>query len=197
MSLLDSTIDPEDLSSTSSESAATRTSTVATAGAVVVVVLVDAVVVVEAEVVVVEVVAGLVDVVVVLVEVVVLVVDVVAAPVWYSTCSRAAPVALPSKASATRRPVPVMMTASALPLAHPGRLTISWTIAEMSADCCAGPAAPTVVHEGGLQATVAAVRARPETLPEALVKVGALSVACPARVRSVASVVASSTVNWT
>ena len=43
----------------------------------------------------------------------------------YSTCNRGAPVESPSKDSATRLPVPVIMITSELPLDQPTRLVIS------------------------------------------------------------------------
>ena len=81
-----------------------------------------------------------------------------APPLVYSMWSKGAKV--PSKASAVRRPVPVIWTARALPWTQPGRLTIAWTRAAMSGVCCAAVLALTVDHAGGFQGTEAVVRAR-------------------------------------
>ena len=54
-------------------------------------------------------------------------------PIAYSTCSSGAPDGSPSYDSATRRPLPLMITANALPDAHPDRLTISWMTGTRSA----------------------------------------------------------------
>src|SRR5467141_2653900 len=76
-----------------------------------------------------------------------------------ATCSNAAAPAFPSYAQATRRPVPVMMTASAFPLDHPGRLTISWTSAERSGVRSLAPTSPAV-QDPGVQVTTLEVRGR-------------------------------------
>ena len=103
---------PVAASSASSAFAATRTSTVrGTGGAIVV----------EVTVVLVLLLVG--DVVVLLVDLVVSVV-VVIVPSAYWTCSSGAALGTPSRASATRLPVPVTMRARALPLVQPGRATI-------------------------------------------------------------------------
>ncbi len=97
----------------------------------------------------------------------------------YSTCSKGAAAAAPSQASATRSPVPVMMMASELPLAQPGRLTISCMTEAMSGVCWSGPASPFVVQGGGDQETVAAVAGREEIFPPDEVNVAALSTSSP------------------
>jgi hypothetical protein len=95
-------------------------------GSVVVVDVVGAaVVLVDMDVVVVLAARLVVEVVVVVVVVVGGGVVVVVAPVAYSMCSSGAPAGSPSYDSATRLPVPVMITTSALPLDHNGRSTIS------------------------------------------------------------------------
>jgi hypothetical protein len=68
---------------------------------------------------------------VVLVDVVVSVV-VVIVPLAYSTCSSGAALGSPSRDFATRLPLPVTMSARALPLVQPGRATISCTTASRS-----------------------------------------------------------------
>jgi hypothetical protein len=168
-------------------------------------VVVDAVVVVGAVVVVDVVVVGgsvvvvllVVDAVVVVGSIVVVVVLVVVAPPSvYSTWRRGAAAGPTSHATAHRFPVPVTMIASALPLAHPGRPTISCSTAFSSGVCCPGPAAPTTDHDGGLHVAVAAVRGRDDTLPVAVVNAVALSAAVPASVSVGTPPSVSSTVNW-
>ncbi len=102
----------------------------------------------------------------------------------------------PSYARAVRCPVPVMMIASAFPLAQPGRFTISWITLERFGVRWFGPASPTSVHGTGDQFTAAVVRGREETLRLELVKVPGLSAACPFRTRFVASLCVSSASNW-
>ena len=63
-----------------------------------------------------------------------------------------------------------------LPLAQPGRETISWMIEEMSGVTCL---ALTVVQGGGFHGTEAAVAGRLEMLELADVKVRGLVAACP------------------
>src|SRR4051812_23588666 len=72
-------------------------------------------------------------------------------PVVYSRWRRGAPAGLLSQARAVRWPVPVMIRASALPLAQPGRLTSSWAIAVRSGLRWFGPASPISVQGGGDQ----------------------------------------------
>src|SRR4029079_1927020 len=90
----------------------------------------------------------------------------------------------------------VTMSASALPLAQPGRLTTSCTTAVRSGVCCAAVTAPAV-HAGGDHVTPAAVGGRDETLEEALVNVAALSPACARMFSVVASDWDSSATNCT
>ncbi len=118
-------------------------------------------------------------------------------PARYSTCSKGAPAASPLYDSATRLPVPVMINASELPSAQPGRLTISWMTEVRSGVCWSGPASPLVVQAGGDQDTAAVVLARLEMLPSTLSKVSGLGAACPSMVRLVAPESVSSTWNWT
>ena len=54
-------------------------------------------------------------------------------PVWYSMWRMGG--AVPLKDSAVRVPVPVMMMTRALPVAHPGRLMISWMMKDRSGVC--------------------------------------------------------------
>jgi hypothetical protein len=112
-------------------------------------------------------------------------------------CSTAVIAAPLSKASAVRVPVPVKISAMALPEVHPGRLTISWTMALRSGVRWAAVRAPTVDHPGGDHGTEAVVRAREETLFVAVVKVAALSAAWPRTVTEEAPVVDSSAWNCT
>jgi hypothetical protein len=118
-------------------------------------------------------------------------------PRSYSIRSQGALSALASYAVATLWPLPVMMRTSALPLAQPARFTISWMTPARSGVRSAGPATPSVAHDGGDQGTAAPVRGRVETLPEALVKVTAWSLACPSMMSAVGSEVGSSTWNCT
>src|SRR6185369_2765344 len=85
---------------------------------------------------------------------------VVVVTIVYSTRSSGAASGSRSYASATRWPLPVMMSASALPLVHPGRFTISWTTPVRTGVRWAVPAVPTVGHDAGDQGTAAAVRGR-------------------------------------
>ena len=56
-------------------------------------------------------------------------------PAAYSTRSKGAWLWFPSKDSAVRSPVPVMMMTMELPLDHPGRFTISWIIEAIPGVC--------------------------------------------------------------
>ncbi len=94
-------------------------------------------------------------------------------------------------------PVPVTISESALPSVQPGRSTISCSTEARSGVCWSTPRAPTVGQPAGLQATAAAVRVRPETSFDAVVKPGASSVACPAMVRLAGAVCGSSVSNCT
>src|SRR5262245_16712430 len=87
------------------------------------------------------------------------------------------------------------MRAIALPLTQLERLTISWITALRSGVRWSVPAWP-VVHAFGTHATGAVVRGRVETLFEVVVKVGALSSACPLIVRLVAPLSVARAVNW-
>ena len=84
---------------------------------------------------------------------------------------------MPSNASAVRLPVPVTMTARALPLAQPGRPTISRTTDERSGVRWSGPCTCFVGHGGGTHATLAPVRGRDETSNALEEKVAGLSAA--------------------
>ncbi len=95
-----------------------------------------------------------------------------------------------------RCPVPVMMIASAFPLAQPGRLTTCWITLLRSGVRWFGPASPTSVHGAGDQFTAAAVRGRDEMSNAVVVNVPALSAACPCRTRFVGSLCTSSASNW-
>jgi len=98
-------------------------------------------------------------------------------------CSKGAVVGLPSQLSAEREPqfaegtpsVHRMTNTMLLPLAHPGRLAISWTMAARLGESYTVPA----VHAEGVHCTAAVVRGRLEMLPMAVVKVVALPAACP------------------
>ena len=70
----------------------------------------------------------------------------------------------PSNDWADRLPLPVMITVSALPGAHPGRLTTSWITDARFGVSWSGPEAPTGCHGGTGQATEAVVRGREEML---------------------------------
>ena len=104
-------------------------------------------------------------------------------------CNRGAADALPSNAVAVRRPLPVTMIARELPLAQPGRFTISWTMAARFGVRWFGPTSFTTGHGGGVHPTVAAVLGRVEMLRLAAANAGAFSLACPPMVREVASLV--------
>jgi hypothetical protein len=82
------------------------------------------------------------------------------------------------------------ISASAYPLRHPARPTISCTTLERSDVCCD---VPTVVQDAGAHVADAWVRTRFETLRVALENVAALSVASPRTVSDVVSVFVSST----
>jgi hypothetical protein len=112
-----------------------------------------------------------------------------------SMWSRGAAAALPSHESAVRLPVPVTMIARELPLTQPGRFTISWMMAARLGVLWPGPTSFTTVQGGGVHPTVAVVLARVEMLRVVVVNVGALSLACPARVREATSVDTSSVRN--
>src|SRR6266576_2679381 len=118
-------------------------------------------------------------------------------PVVYSTCRSGAPAGLLSQARAVRWPVPVTIIASALPLAQPGRMTISWTTAVRSGVRSFALASPITVQGTGDQLAEAVVRGRVETLPFALVKVAGLSAARPWIDRLVTSLCVSFDSNWT
>src|SRR2546422_11457428 len=87
------------------------------------------------------------------------------------------------------------MIASALPLAQPGRFTISWSTALRSAVRWFAPTSPRV-HATGAQLAEAVVRDLVETSPLEPEKVAALSAACPRIVRLVASLCDSLAANW-
>jgi hypothetical protein len=94
-----------------------------------------------------------------------------------------------------RRPVPVTIITSELPLVQPGRSTISLMTGARSGVRWLGPISFTTLQGGGDQPTLADVLGLWEMLRAALVKVGALSLACPAMVRETAPVVTSSARN--
>src|SRR5512139_528798 len=96
---------------------------------------------------------------------------------------------------AVRWPVPLTTTTIALPLAHPGRAVISLTSAERSGVRCNGPRSSTTIQGFGAHATAFVVVGRAEMLFAAVVKPGALSVACARIVSAVASLWASSAQN--
>ena len=75
-----------------------------------------------------------------------------------------------------RWPVPVTITTSAFPLAHPGRLTISWMSAASSGVRWLAPTWPAA-HAAGAQLAQADVRARVDMFPDPELKVAALSAA--------------------
>jgi hypothetical protein len=102
----------------------------------------------------------------------------------------------PSYDSAVRVPVPVTTTASALPLAQPGRETICCTTGDRSGVRCSAPRAPAVDQGAGAHVTFAAVRGREETFFDPVVNAAALSVASPPMVRFAFPVVTSSAWNW-
>ena len=107
---------------------------------------------------------------------VVLVLVTVAPPAVYSTCRSGAAAGTPSHASATRRPLPVTSTTSALPLVQPGWFTISCTTGASSGVRCTVPAAPTVGHCAMLHGTVASVRGRVDRLRVVVANAAALPV---------------------
>src|SRR5439155_201445 len=94
-----------------------------------------------------------------------------------------------------RRPVPVTIMTSALPLAHPGRLTTSWITALRSGVRSFAEVSPEL-HATGAQPVAAVVRVRVETSPLVAPKAGGLSAACPWRTRLVATLWAVRAVNW-
>src|SRR5204862_8269221 len=72
-------------------------------------------------------------------------------PVLYSTCRSGAPAGLLSQARAVRWPVPVTMSARALRLAQPARLTISWIRLLRSGVRSLAAASPISVQGTGCQ----------------------------------------------
>ena len=84
---------------------------------------------------------------------------------------------------------------SALPLAHPGRLTISWITALRSGVRWFAPTWPAV-HATGAQLVAAVVRGRVEMPPLAEPKFSGLSAAWPRRTRLVATLCDSLALNW-
>src|SRR2546425_476083 len=70
------------------------------------------------------------------------------APPAKSTWSNGAPGGFPLHAQAVRCPVRVMMMASAFPLVHHGRFTISWIPALRSGVRCFAPASPAIHGTG-------------------------------------------------
>ena len=66
-----------------------------------------------------------------------------------------------------------------VPLAQPGRSTISWTTTAILGVCWSSPACPTVVHGTGDHGTEAVVFVLDEIFPSSEVNVGALSMAWP------------------
>src|SRR5665809_42832 len=93
----------------------------------------------------------------------------------------------PSNDCATRLPDPEMTRARALPDAHPGRSTTSWSTALRSGVRWSTPATNRFVHGGGDHATEAAVRGRLERLNLTVVKGAALSAGSALTVRFVAT----------
>jgi hypothetical protein len=89
-----------------------------------------------------------------------------------------------------------MMTTNELPLDQPVRSTISWITGPISAVCWSGPASPIVFHAGGLQDADAVVLGREEMPFVAVVKVDAVSEACPSMMSEVACERALSAWNW-
>ena len=81
----------------------------------------------------------------------------------YSTCKVGALAGTPSKDSAVRSPVPVMIMTIELPLIHPGLPTISSIIEEISAVCWSAVATLVVFQAGGFQVTLSFVVVRPDT----------------------------------
>ena len=73
---------------------------------------------------------------------------------------------------------------------------ISWMMAARSGVRWAAPSSPLAIQSGGVQATVASVAARDETLPLAEENVWALSESSPPMIRLVTPLETSSTVNW-
>src|SRR5688572_21348076 len=112
----------------------------------------------------------------------------------WSLGARAAPAL---KASAVRRPVPVTMNTSGLPLTQPGRSMIAWTTAARLGVRWLGPASPMTDHGGGDQATAAVVRGREEMFEAAAENVAALSASSPWTVSEEALPSVSSVVNCT
>src|SRR5262249_2083765 len=104
-------------------------------------------------------------------------------------------VGLPSYEYAVRWPVPLTMTASALPLAQPPRFTTSWITADRLGVRWFAPASPEF-HATGLHEAEADVLGREVTLRLAGRKGGALSDACARKVSAVASLCDSFAVNW-
>ena len=92
--------------------------------------------------------------------------------------------------------MPLTIMTSALPLAHPERLTTSWIGPVRSGVRWFGPASPRF-HGTGDQLVAAVVRGRVETLPLVRVKVVGLLAACPRKVRLVVSLCDSLALNWT
>ncbi len=109
--------------------------------------------------------------------------------------SRGAFARFPSKDHAVRCPVPVTMMAIALPLAHPGRLTTSWTTALRLGVRSFAPTS-LVTHATGAQLADAAVSGRAEMLPAAVLKTSGLSAACPWNTRLVTSLCDCAALNW-
>src|SRR5439155_8914104 len=111
----------------------------------------------------------------------------------------AAPLAAPSYETAVRFPDPVISSARALPLRHPGRPTISWITGERSGVRCSVPACPAVQgriagHDTAAWVPVPSLAVK---LPLPVVNAAALSAASPRIERVVASDCDSSAWNCT
>ena len=111
----------------------------------------------------------------------------------YSICSKGAAAGNPLYASATRSPVPVMMTTSEFPLDQPGRFTISCTTEPILGVRCPEPASPTIVHPTGDQGTAAVVLVLDDMFPLTETNGEALSLSSPTIVSEVATELTSST----
>ena len=116
----------------------------------------------------------------------------------YSMCRTGAFAAPPSNDSATRVPSPVTNRASALPLAQPGRSTISWsTAARLGVRWSAVARRHGRPRHRRSMPRSAVVLDREEMLLAVVVNAPALSAASPATVTLVVAVDTSSTWNWT
>ena len=114
----------------------------------------------------------------------------------YSTWSNGALAESPSYEKAVRCPLPVMRITSELPLAQPGRLTISCMMKTIFGVRCLRLASPIVDQAAGLHPAAAVVLSLEEIFPCELLKADGLSLAWPWMVREVVSDCTSSVVYW-